>query len=353
MRTNKVLGFIHLFRQLRKVMSEDNVQYKVNKPHKKSFLTTPFGRLIDDVSYMKLFFITFLVWLSVSTYFTIASYYGHGMNVKLADIDTLEVFLSAMYFAGVTLTTLGYGEISPLGFGRLVSVLTAVSGLTVIAVLIAKISSERQSSILLLLHTSDIERRMSEFVNNIDECMFLISKYEKSGEFDLLHKEIKGLRALVEIINKYMTFHINQSLFLEIGTEAAIKKLLLKFSECHKLIWSLREIAKANEKIESVTYGVSKKMCFIEVMLLAHNKAKGELLEKLDSGKLSFKHDVFTEWVKTTVTEKKIQQVLKSLPEVPRQSWPRHIHKEIARKLTLSNAVVIKCIDELKSRELC
>lgn len=334
-------------------MGSRQTRFKVNKPHKKEFLTTPFGRFIDVISYTKLAVITLLVWVCSTAYFSIATYYGHGMNIVTDCLETIDVVFTAMYFSGVTVTTLGYGDISPLGGGRIVSVLLAVSGLTLVAILIAKVSSERQSSLLLLLHTSDVERRMSSFAGEVDQYIKEIKTNLESEDRDVLHNKIKGLRTLVESINKFMIFHINQSLFIEIGTNASIKKLMSKFSECHDVIYGIRDIAKDNKKIELASYSVSKKMSFIEDMLVANNEQKGIKSESFSSGKLRGKHDEFTYWKKTTMTEALLSNVHEKLPKVPRQDWKKHIHKDIAKELEISNKLVIKCIDELKQRNLC
>ena len=139
----------------------------VAKPHKKAYLTTSFGRFVDSISYPKLLLWTVIVWFGAGLYFMEATYSQQGMNFDpTCVIDTSdecekqtrwEVAQSSFYFSGVTLTTLGYGDISPVGFGRVIAVFLAIFGLTIIAILIAKISSERQSTLLLLLHTSDVE----------------------------------------------------------------------------------------------------------------------------------------------------------------------------------------------------
>lgn len=334
-------------------MSTKKSKFKVSKPHNKDFLTTRFGRFLDTISYFRLGLITVLIWGVATIYFSVMTYQGHGMNIDIKCLEPVDSVLSAMYFSAVTLTTLGYGDISPLGGGRIVAIFLAITGLTIVAILIGKVSSERQSSLLLLLHTSDVERRMSSFTTEVHEYMEEIRTLSSANEPDKLHKNIKGLRALIESINKYMVFHINQSLFIEIGTNTSIKKLMSKFSECHDVIFGLKEISKNNKKIESATYSVSKKMSFIEDMLEANSVEKKSNSDVFRVSHLRLKHDEFTNWKKTTMTESLLLEVQSKLPDVPRQEWPKHIHKPIAKDLDISNKLVVKCIDELKERNLC
>lgn len=334
-------------------MSTNKTKFKVNKPHKKDFLTTRFGRFLDTTSYLRLGVITLLMWSLSTVYFSVMTYHGHGMNLDIQPLKPIDSILSAMYFSAVTLTTLGYGDISPLGFGRVVAIFLAVTGLTIVAILIGKVSSERQSSLLLLIHTSDVERRMSSFTKDIDEYIDEIRLLSSYNDVQKLHKSVKLLRALIESINKYMVFHINQSLFIEIGTNTSIKKLMSKFSECHDVIFGLKEISKNNPKIESATYSVSKKMSFIEDMLEANSIERKGDSEIFGARKLRLKHDEFTKWKKITMTESLLIAVQSKLPSGPRQEWPMHVHKPIAKELEVSNKLVVKCIDELKIRNLC
>lgn len=334
-------------------MSTKKPIFKVSKPHKKDFLTTGFGRFIDTISYLQLGLITLLIWVIATIYFSVMTYQGHGMDIEIKCLEPIDSALSAMYFSAVTLTTLGYGDISPLGSGRIVAILLAITGFTIVAILIGKVSSERQSSLLLLLHTSDVERRMSSFVKEIDEYIEEVETLSLANEVDKLYKSIRGLRALIESINKYMVFHINQSLFIEIGTNTSIKKLMNKFSECHDVVFGLKELSKNNKKIESATYSVSKRISFIEDMLEANSAEKTSDPDVFNSRNLRLKHDEFTKWRKTTMTESLLLAVQTKLPRVPRQEWPRHVHKPIAKDLEVSNKLVIQCINELKDRELC
>lgn len=49
-------------------------------------------------------------------------------NVKDSDSSTSSLLLRSFYFSGVTLLTIGYGDITPLGFGRFVAIIQALIG---------------------------------------------------------------------------------------------------------------------------------------------------------------------------------------------------------------------------------
>lgn len=333
-------------------------------PHKKDYLTTSFGRRVDSISYLQLLGGTFFVWLCVSLYFVIATYFQHGMNFDpTCVVDTsdecekktlIEVVLSSLYFSGVTLTTLGYGDISPIGFGRAVAVLLSMSGLTIIAILIAKISSERQSSLLLLLHTSDVERRMSDFVSQIEAYNQELSSSFKDNEIDLTYKKLRGLRSLLEAVSSYIAFHVNQAMFLEIGTDTAIKSLMSKMGEVHPVLDTLEPMALNIEKVETGCLSVAKRMRDIETFLVAQNKYKGTGIKNIDNSKLEQKYIKLKQKYNTAFTEAKVSKVKKLLPKTQmRGQWPKNLNRTIADELGVSVQMVKRCINELKNRGEC
>ncbi|PMH14966.1 potassium channel family protein [Vibrio splendidus] len=336
---------------------------KIMRPHKKDHLTTSLGRRIDSMSYINLLIATVSIWFAAGLYFFFATYYKQGMNIDpnciiekskdCIDLSWGEVLSSAMYFSGVTLTTLGYGDISPIGFGRVVAVLLAVSGLTIVALLIAKISSERQSSLLLLLHTSDVERRVSDFVMQIDSYTTFILESSKDQNTDLTYKNLRGLRSLLEAVNSYITFHVNQAMFLEIGTEPAIKSLMSKMGDVHPVLESLSTMAVATEKIENNCLNISKRMGDIERFLIVQNEHKGKKVKNIDIAQLVRKHERLKQKYNATFTELKVIKVRRLLPNTEREQWPQKLNRQISDELGISAQMVKRCINELKSRGEC
>ena len=94
-------------------------------------------------------------------------------------------------------------------------------------------------------------------------------------------------------------------------------------------------------------------MNFIEDMLEAHSEQKKSNQNLYNIRNIRLKHDKFTSWKKTTMTESLLLAVQEKLPDSPRSEWPKYVHKPIAKELDVSNKLVVKCIDELKERNLC
>lgn len=49
-------------------------------------------------------------------------------NVKDGDTSLISLLFRCFYFSGVTLLTIGYGDITPLGFGRFIAIIQALIG---------------------------------------------------------------------------------------------------------------------------------------------------------------------------------------------------------------------------------
>ncbi len=90
-------------------------------------------------------------------------------------------FGTALYFSLITVTTVGYGDVVPIGFARILACFEALFGLTMMGLILAKVSSGRTSYHVLRLFGSDAESRLEAF----------------SAEFDAIEAELSRLGARV------------------------------------------------------------------------------------------------------------------------------------------------------------
>ena len=108
-----------------------------------------------------------LLWISVITgstglYFIFSSSTVHGLTT-LAVLPLHEQFWNSLYFSIITATTVGYGDITPLGFSRIVAAIESITAFAIFAILVAKLVSHRQETkmerIYQLLLQNNTERR--------------------------------------------------------------------------------------------------------------------------------------------------------------------------------------------------
>jgi ion channel len=75
--------------------------------------------------------------------------------------------LSAIYFSFVTTTSVGYGDVLPLGPVRILSIVEAVSGLLIFGALVAKFVSRRQDEVVRDIYMVTFETRLDRVQTNL------------------------------------------------------------------------------------------------------------------------------------------------------------------------------------------
>jgi hypothetical protein len=118
--------------------------------------------LIEEVP-IRLYLRTFaLVALGCAVIYYFLTPYGQGLGRDLKPLTSVTLF-DALYFSVVTISSLGYGDLSPIGFSRAIAGLEVLFGLSFMGILIAKITSRRLSYHVVRLFSSDAQRRLEEF----------------------------------------------------------------------------------------------------------------------------------------------------------------------------------------------
>jgi hypothetical protein len=79
----------------------------------------------------------------------------------------LRGLLSALYFSFVTTTSVGYGDVLPLGPVRILSIVEAVSGLLIFGALVAKFVSRRQDEVVRDIYMVTFETRLDRVQTNL------------------------------------------------------------------------------------------------------------------------------------------------------------------------------------------
>jgi len=125
--------------------------------------------LVDSVSTAQLF----VIWLAVivacgDAYWLIDLSYGAGLMEAGARVGTnLSGLLTAVYFSFITATSVGYGDVLPVGATRILAVAEAVAGLLIFGLLIAKFVSYRQEMLVREIHSVTFEERLDRVQTNL------------------------------------------------------------------------------------------------------------------------------------------------------------------------------------------
>ena len=92
-----------------------------------------------------------------------------GLNAGTVPIAAdLRGLASAIYFSFVTVTSVGYGDIVPVGpTARILAIAEAVTGLLIFGALIAKFVSRRQEELVREIHSVTFEERLDRVQTNL------------------------------------------------------------------------------------------------------------------------------------------------------------------------------------------
>jgi potassium channel LctB len=79
----------------------------------------------------------------------------------------LRGLLTAIYFSFITATSVGYGDVLPIGATRVLAVSEAVAGLMIFGLLIAKFVSYRQEMLVREIHSATFEQGLDRIQTNL------------------------------------------------------------------------------------------------------------------------------------------------------------------------------------------
>ena len=114
----------------------------------------------------------FLLWLAMVLVLGIAYWLaaaaGSGLSAGGVPVGLDAHGLgTAIYFSFVTATSLGYGDVVPLGFVRVFAVVEAVAGLLAFGAVVSKFVSRRQDEIVREIHRVTFEERLDRVQSNL------------------------------------------------------------------------------------------------------------------------------------------------------------------------------------------
>jgi len=115
----------------------------------------------------------FLVWIGTillsGTCFWLGALIGeHGLLEGGRPLGAdLNGFVSALYFSFVTATSIGYGDIVPIGVARVIAVVEAITALLIFGAVVAKFVSHRQDELVSEIHRVTFEDRLDRIETNL------------------------------------------------------------------------------------------------------------------------------------------------------------------------------------------
>lgn len=309
-------------------------------------------KLIDNTKVSTLCFIFIILIIACAFYYFFFSPFGHGIKVSCNSSDKIE-FIDALYFSIVTISSLGYGDYSPSGWGRLVAVFEVLSGLIMLSLLVAKLASERQSILIKLIYSSDHERRIKQFrIDLIDYCEKV--KLSLPDPFD----EKTSLSTLSELNDflgglwSYFGFQVHRGMLAEVSAFGNLRGLFRSLLDLQTEIINVAKISRPcirkyfSRSLFTITrisriYSLEsndERIHHLYYEMKRREDCYNKLLEKSEDA--NCKPLINT----SELTQSLLRLVQEATPEQP---WPKNVHKDVAKKIMITNKLSHKAISEL------
>src|SRR5208282_2245724 len=148
----------------------------------------------------------FLIWigtilLSGSCYWLGALIGDHGLVEGGRPVGAdLKGFASAVYFSFVTATSIGYGDIVPVGGARVIAIAEAVTALLVFGAVVAKFVSHRQEELVSEIHRVTFDERLDRVETNlhlvISEILSIASMCEAKAPLNRISTRLESAALL-------------------------------------------------------------------------------------------------------------------------------------------------------------
>lgn len=301
------------------------------------------------MSYEKIGLWIVFVLLFCATLFWLLNPYSNGTDK--ANLD----WFNALYYSVITFSSLGYGDISPIGFGKLIASIEVFLGLLLTAIFIGKIASERQYAMLRLVYTSTHQRRLVELEQEVERLNEELDVALNEHNHEKIYFLSQSIYRFIASTGKYLNFQSSQGDLASFGNNSAFRRLYQSILSLQLMIYEairtygIKEKSKKNyEQISARINGI------ILSMKKSHNNNDIKINSLLDeilqikvnidnwnaeikNGKVNYKYrNEITDYILEKVKER-----------IPKDKWVNDTHKRIAEELGISNNLAEKCIDKI------
>ncbi len=127
--------------------------------------------LVQNVSMLRYIMSFIVVVIAFGLFYALLTPMGHGIGQNLKPLSegiSWVTFFKGIYFSVVTISSLGYGHMHPMGFSKALACLEVLFGLAVIGIMIAKVTSQRLSHHVSRLFSSDAQKRLEDIAAKFD-----------------------------------------------------------------------------------------------------------------------------------------------------------------------------------------
>ncbi|MCY4421017.1 MAG: ion channel [Gammaproteobacteria bacterium] len=219
---------------------------------------------VEKVSTLRYILIFATAVIGFGLLYFLLTQYGHGIGRDNKVLDN-ATFLTGIYFSIVTISSLGYGDMHPMGISKFLACLEVLFGLVMIGVVIAKVTSYRVERI----YSSDAQSRLEKFAEGFNKSQRDFTEIMTNFEATRFEEVVRTFQAQCTAFSGYFLDAANQGDYFRIVPSNAIKQVGSAvdsaFSELKSIMDSQQAMPEIPNRDLPEAIGALKRVCRLVV----------------------------------------------------------------------------------------
>ena len=149
---------------------------------------------------------------------------GHGIGRDDTALDNSTVF-TGIYFSIVTISSLGYGDMHPMGISKILACIEVLFGLVIIGIMIAKVTSQRLSYRVERLFSSEARKRLENFAEEFKKSQLDFKEIVPNFEVSRFGEIVSTFQKQCTEFSDYFSNEANQEEYFRIVPASTIKQV--------------------------------------------------------------------------------------------------------------------------------
>ena len=204
----------------------------------------PFIFLVEEVK-LRVYIVGFIIVIFLfGALYAWLTPHGHGIGHNLKPLSDIT-FFKGVYFSIVTISSLGYGHMHPMGFSKALACSEVLVGLAMIGIMIAKVTSQRMSYHVSRVFATDAQKRLEIIAvgfetsqNNLTTVtlefervypstpsQMVLSTTARNEVITNFQEIISALRSKCVDLRDYLLFEIEQDNYFQIAPTSAMVRV--------------------------------------------------------------------------------------------------------------------------------
>ena len=200
--------------------------------------------LVEEVR-LRAYIVGFVVVILLfGVFYTCLTPKEHGIGENGEPLSDITIF-TGIYFSVVTISSLGYGHMHPMGLSKILACAEVLIGLALIGIMIAKVTSQRMSYHVSRVFATDAQKRLEDIAvgfetsqNDLTTITLKLGQVYRStpSQMDLSTEDrseaiinfreiISTLRSKCVDLRDYLSFEIEQGNYFQIAPASAMVRV--------------------------------------------------------------------------------------------------------------------------------